>query len=223
MVCFSLTPYPNPPSAEPADYYKAPWIRFLPYLHGILMGFILWRLKGKEFKMHQVIVTLGWILAAAVGLLVVFGLKDIRKTSAPEAPSYTMLEAVLYEGFAKTGWSLSLAWVAFACSKGYGGLVDKFLSWGLFQPFAKMSYMAYLFHLGIIFYWGLTRTHSMPMGYWPQVKFFANPWDYSSRISHLAIAVHLLWHQRDQLRSRVWGDARLRDSLHVAHEARRRE
>jgi hypothetical protein len=41
--------------------------------------------------------------------------------------------------FAKSGWSFFLSWVAIACSKGHGGLINTFLSWGVFQEWDPYS------------------------------------------------------------------------------------
>ncbi len=193
----------TPASADPAGYYFAPWVRFLPYLHGLLIGFVLWKLKEKELRMHWTVAILGWLLAAAVALLVLFGLHGIRSTNYLNVPSYSQAEAVFYEGFAKTAWSASLAWVAIACHKGYGGVINKFLSWGVFQPFAKMSYMAYLFHMGVIWSFAWSRTYSLPNGYWPQVLFSCENLPQSeNQTSNLSAVLLLHRHHRHHLRRR---------------------
>merc|ERR1719458_1714259 len=78
---------------------------------------------------------------------------------------------------ARTAWSVALGLVTLDCVKGLGGpadllyilgvtpnlrLVDRFLSWGVFQPLAKISYMMYLVHITVINNLFLyTRTYSM--------------------------------------------------------------
>jgi len=37
------------------DWYMATYTRTQPYLFGLLTGYILWQLKGKELKMHWVL------------------------------------------------------------------------------------------------------------------------------------------------------------------------
>ena len=37
--------------------------------------------------------------------------------------------------------------------KGYGGPVNDFLSWGLWQPISKISFMTYFFHMSSGFYY----------------------------------------------------------------------
>ena len=73
-------------------------------------------------------------------------------------------------------WAVAMGLVTLDCVKGLGGpadllyilfginlrLVDKFLSWGVFQPLAKISYMMYLVHITVINNLFLyTRTYSM--------------------------------------------------------------
>ena len=73
-------------------------------------------------------------------------------------------------------WAVAMGLVTLDCVKGLGGpadllyilfginlrLVDKFLSWGVFQPLAKISYMMYLVHITVINNVFLnTRTYSM--------------------------------------------------------------
>ena len=112
----------------------------------------------------------GWITAFTVGWMVCFGLADLRSTNTLFIPSYTRFDAGLYEFMARPAFAASLGWVALACHKGYGGVIDKFLSWGLFAPLAKMSYMAYLSHMFIIWGYCYSRTYELPTGYWPQVR-----------------------------------------------------
>ena len=86
-----------------------------------------------------------------MGWIVVFGTYEFRKDYRWFDPSWTPFSSAFYNGFHKIGWSLALAWVTFACHKGYGGPINKFLSWGLFVPLARMTYMVYLTHVGLIY------------------------------------------------------------------------
>ena len=103
-----------------------------------------------------------------MALSVMFGLSTIRRTNTMLNPSYSRFEAVAYESLSKVSWSLAMSWVTLACTKGYGGLVNRFLSWGFWQPLAKLSYMAYLVHLFVIYGFIFSRSYEMPMDYWPQ-------------------------------------------------------
>ncbi|CAE1236827.1 unnamed protein product [Acanthosepion pharaonis] len=52
----------------------------------------------------------------------------------------------LYTALARTVWALSVGWVIYACSTGYGGFVNTILSWKAFIPLSRLTYCAYLVH-----------------------------------------------------------------------------
>lgn len=60
-------------------------------------------------------------------------------------------EYTLYNGFARLGWGIALSWVIFSCSKGYGGMINDFLSWKFFLPLSRLSFMTYLIHAMVVF------------------------------------------------------------------------
>ena len=47
-------------------YYAQPWVRALPYIWGILFGYILFKLRGKKLNYHWVIACLPIILTKHV-------------------------------------------------------------------------------------------------------------------------------------------------------------
>ena len=94
------------------DYYRAPWIRFQPYLFGILLGYILHLTRGKKIQLNTKLNIIGWQVAFLMGFAVVYGLHDERTRPLTEQ------EAIFYNGFHRIAWSMSLSWVIFSCSKG---------------------------------------------------------------------------------------------------------
>ena len=42
-----------------------------------------------------------------------------------------------------------MCWLIFACHKGYGGVINRILSWEAFGPLAKLSFGVYLLHLSV--------------------------------------------------------------------------
>ena len=61
----------------------------------------------------------GWSLAALTGVLVVFGMWDCNYPLTPHR--WTPTTAVVYGGLHRTAWAAAVAWVVWACHKGYGG------------------------------------------------------------------------------------------------------
>lgn len=66
-----------------------------------------------------------------------------------QVPSYndSVIGGAFYESISRVAWSAALAWLVFACTQGYGGPVNWFLSLVGWQPLARMSYSIFLVHL----------------------------------------------------------------------------
>lgn len=84
---------------------------------------------------------IGWLLAAGICSVVIFGLFDYTKTG-----EMSLGNRAFYAAVHRIAWAFGIAWVIFACHTGYGGLVDRFLSWPVFIPFSRLTYAAYLLH-----------------------------------------------------------------------------
>ncbi|RUS88829.1 hypothetical protein EGW08_003374, partial [Elysia chlorotica] len=96
-------------------YYVKPYCRIGPYLVGMITGYILYRTECKVY-MNKLTNCVGWAVAAAVALAVVYGLFE----STNGHPISTDVGA-LYNALARTAWGASVSWVIFACATGYGG------------------------------------------------------------------------------------------------------
>ena len=94
------------------DYYRAPWIRFQPYLVGILLGYVLHLKRGQKIQISTMMNVIGWQTAFLMAFAVIYGLHDQTKREL------TRYEIILYNGLHRIAWSLSISWVIFSCSKG---------------------------------------------------------------------------------------------------------
>ena len=74
---------------------------------------------NKSLISFQGFVLLGWALAAACNLAVIYGLIEYDQGKAKESLSVN----AFYQACSRTAWGLGLAWVIFACCRGYGGNV----------------------------------------------------------------------------------------------------
>ena len=111
-----------------------------------------------------------WLIAFVIGWECVFGISHLRRENKIMFPPWSAYEAGFYEGLTRLAWSVALGWVVIACAKGKGGIVNKFLSWGVFQPIAKISYMTYLTHLSVMnMLWNNSRTYGAEPSYFYQV------------------------------------------------------
>ena len=63
----------------------------------------------------------GWAFATATALAIVYGLYpyiDVNKV-----PEIDPALSIIYGSMHRFAWSIAVAWVIFACAKGYGGSI----------------------------------------------------------------------------------------------------
>jgi len=142
-------------------YYDKPWTRVPPYLIGILVGWYLFRTRKSQITLPKAVVALCWLYSTFTGLAVVYGLAPfLDQSQVVTLPSGLR---ILYGSLHRVTWAIALGWVVFACIKGYGGVVNRFLSWRGFIPLGRLTYCVYLIHLT---YLGAFFAHSRkPMYY----------------------------------------------------------
>ena len=162
------------------DFYTKPWNRYQPYIMGILLGFILYKLKDKKsLKISKWLNLVLWALAALSALTVVYGpsrynlIHDLRLLESTSEVYPSTAERAFFNGLSKVCWCLSVGWVIFSCVKGTGGPVNSFLSWALWIPLARLSYCIYLIQYTVIFWYNSQLSY---------------PLDYSSNLlAYLAV------------------------------------
>ena len=66
----------------------------------------------------------GWLVATGLGVTVVYGIYTVTK---PGGTSFNKAENVTYGTFSRFVWGLALAWVIYACQKGYGSKWIQFI------------------------------------------------------------------------------------------------
>ncbi|XP_019643423.1 PREDICTED: nose resistant to fluoxetine protein 6-like [Branchiostoma belcheri] len=130
------------------DYYMKPWCRIGPYLVGMTVGWLMVRInrKSDHRKVMMILAPLGWAVATATALAVLYGLYGTYHGTV-----MTDSENAFYLTVHRTAWGMALGWVVLACFYGYGGVVDSFLSWDLFVPLSRLTYCAYLVHPMVIY------------------------------------------------------------------------
>jgi peptidoglycan/LPS O-acetylase OafA/YrhL len=122
-------------------YYYVPYSRSGPYVVGMVLGYML-AAHGTEVRIHKVIQVCGWVVSTVCCLAALFGIHgEITGTS-----QLSMVARMCYNGLARTGWGVGLAWITFACVTGHGGIVNSILSWNWLLPLSRLTYCAYLFH-----------------------------------------------------------------------------
>lgn len=147
-AAFNLKPYlpfaiPEiVPKETSLNHDYMPWGRASPYFIGVWAGWLLSAYRGKKFKMPLWGAILGWCVSATVSCLILLGMAPYNTVNDPvELPSSI---SILYGGFSRGAWALSLLWVVFACHKGFGGPVNTFLGHACWLPMSRLAYSMFL-------------------------------------------------------------------------------
>ncbi|XP_005106497.3 O-acyltransferase like protein [Aplysia californica] len=127
-------------------YYVTPYTRVGPFVIGILAGYLMARHGGK-IAMKWYVVAIGWAVAVATGLAVVYGIHGDITAKDPSSTEF----AALYNALSRSAWSVAISWVIIACASGYGGPVNWFLSWKPLIVLSRLSYLCYLIHPYIMY------------------------------------------------------------------------
>ncbi|KAJ8909465.1 hypothetical protein NQ315_011234 [Exocentrus adspersus] len=130
-------------------YYLKTHARAAPWFIGLLLGYILSKIKFennlRHFKFNKVVAILSWAVCLAVISTCVFARSD-----ALMSPNYSKWESSSYIAFVRPVWAICLSFVIFACVTGNGGPIDWFLSWPIYQVLNRFTYSVYLLHYTLL-------------------------------------------------------------------------
>ncbi|XP_014468573.1 PREDICTED: nose resistant to fluoxetine protein 6-like, partial [Dinoponera quadriceps] len=124
------------PFAHYESIYDKPWTRIGPYLIGMITGWYLFKINCKA-NMQKVIVVFSWSLSLIILTSIIYGLHET---------TFGPILSVLYTALSHSAWAICLAWILIACVTGYGGLVNRVLSWKYMYPASRLTYCTYLVH-----------------------------------------------------------------------------
>ncbi|KAJ8021721.1 Nose resistant to fluoxetine protein 6 [Holothuria leucospilota] len=164
--------------------YGKPWCRIQSYMVGVFTRYMLYRhMCIKKIKMRWSTNLLGWIFGVGIMYTLLYSLNG---TSGEH--SIPQWFASVWNGVCRTLFSMGVAWVAFACSIGHGGLINSFLSWGFWTPLARLTYGAYLLHPVVIILFLSTKK---TMFHWtgPEIWYFTIANTVASYIAALGLSL----------------------------------
>lgn len=120
--------------------YYVPYQHLGPYCIGIFIGYLM-QAKKPPKRIHPVIQVLAWIVTFAVSSTVLFGLHEWNNGNDPGK-----VTGAMYAALCRVCWTSALAWITYACSSGYGGVLTKLLSWKPLIPLSRLTFLLYMIH-----------------------------------------------------------------------------
>ena len=150
--------------------YEKPYCRINAYLIGILLGFVLykkWRVRSNLWILICYYSVM-WIIAIGCCLTIVFG-----QYKTWNGHPFTKAENVMYFMFSRTVYSTGVALMIYACHNGFGGVINKVLSCSFWVPLSHLNYMAYLFHIMVLYLIYCSMRFQFIYTYWLLIILFA--------------------------------------------------
>jgi len=132
-----------------------PWFRIGPYFVGMWMGYALFKIGKRPVKLPKLAVVGGWMLSTCVALALLLGIIPYFDPKNEDS----VVGSAFYAGLSRFSWGIVICWIIFACSKGYGGWVNSFLSWKAFVPLGRLTFCVYLSSMSVqyLIHYGLKQ------------------------------------------------------------------
>lgn len=132
--------------------YVTTHARFTPWLIGFGLGYLLHCRKGRKPLLTRLQVCAGWLMTVLGCISAIYARLPFQQPDY----KYNALESTIYACLHRPVWAFAVGWVIYACVTGYGGPVDKLLSWAAFKPLGSLTYCIYLVHFTYMMYRQLT-------------------------------------------------------------------
>lgn len=149
------------------DYYIKPYCRLGPYGVGMLTGYSLLKDDFKN-KIKSPVAYLFWCLAIACNLAVLYGTYG-QFLTLQEPP---VLLSAIFNAVSGTIWAMGIGWLTYACISGYGGFINKILSWKAWIPLSRLTYCAYLLHMIVLQTFFFSRENKLHFDHVIMVVFY---------------------------------------------------
>ncbi|XP_054710354.1 nose resistant to fluoxetine protein 6-like [Uloborus diversus] len=123
------------------ETYYAPHTHLGPFCIGIFIGYYLQRDK-QPLKIHWISNVAAWVLAFVFMCSALFGVHPWNSGTGATG----VVPTVLYASLARIAWTLSIAWMTVACTKGCGGFLTSVLRWKALIPLSRLTFLVYMVH-----------------------------------------------------------------------------
>ncbi|KAH7984159.1 hypothetical protein HPB52_017585 [Rhipicephalus sanguineus] len=144
--------------------YMLPHQHLVSFAAGVFEAYAI--VNKKLGSTARVRVTLLWVIAIAVTTLVCLFPYAWDSASIPYDPVLAALYAALYPVL----WSVSVSWMLHSCITGTAGLLNRFLSMGVFIPLGKLSFSLYLVHPYVLYTKLATMRHFRALDQWTMLS-----------------------------------------------------
>ncbi|KAJ8969798.1 hypothetical protein NQ317_003303 [Molorchus minor] len=136
------------------NFYLKTHTRAAPWLMGIFLGYVLAKMQFQENKnilpkFNKKLLIVLWTICIVGLLSCVYG-----GHSTLRGPDYDRLGNAFYIALLRPAWSLCVMWIIFACVTGYGGPVNWFLSFPIYQVLNRFTYSIYILHVTVLYIMG---------------------------------------------------------------------
>jgi hypothetical protein len=136
------------------DIYVKPWAHAGPYFLGLIIGYYLINDMIPKFSMFTNV--LGWLCAITTWIVMHY-LMWRWTNNHP----YGMLISIIYASTSRLAYTSIISWIIIVCltQQRFSTWIDTFLSWKVFVPLSRSTYMVYLCHMWFIWvYIGFKRS-----------------------------------------------------------------
>jgi len=134
------------------EFAMVPWTKAGAYFIGILLGKVMYDIRGKQINLHPLVSLIGW--GCAIGMISAgaFHSHSIFNIQNPEGgfqldaliDRWGKTEAVCVRLFCHTVWGLGVAWMIFCTETGNSGFVGSILKYPLWGPISRAVFVGFL-------------------------------------------------------------------------------
>lgn len=148
--------------------YSPTHARIGPWLVGMMLGFVLHKLKHQSVEISRRLNAFLWLVSLSTLSAVVLLCQPFNQ----KLDNQTNLTAnAFFIAFHRLAWAIAFSWIIFACQKlKTGEIIRWFLSLPQWQPIGRMSLSMYLVHV----FYQLTamqnQKDAMTFEIWPMVS-----------------------------------------------------